>query len=428
MTRKFAYAQAALILGALAAASIPSTPAMAQAVACPVRLGAIFPLTGPQGPIGKPIADTAQLAIEHVNAAGGVKGCPVELIVRDDTGQPTVGLEAARFLVDVQKVPAIVGVVGSGIALPIVSSVTTSAQVPMVSCCAVTPTLTRMAEEGRTGGYFFRTIPTSRVMGVAHAVAATERNYKRVAVIYVNNDFGLTLLNDFKKSFEALGGSVAGSFAYNENQPSYRAEVNQALATRPDALVLLAFSQDGATIAREWISLGGTQAMILHNTLRSDDFIRSVGARFLTRAAGIDNAQVAGPSVDAFNAAFQAKFGRPPVGPGLHTVYDSVIVTALAMQAAPAIEGPAIRDHLRKVTDPAGTEVLPGVDGVRRALDLIKAGTAVRYVGATGPFQFDRNGDVTGPGLIWKIEDGKLVTDRVIALPEMEALFRRIGF
>ncbi|WP_204324610.1 hypothetical protein, partial [Stenotrophomonas maltophilia] len=74
-----------------------------------------------------------------------------------------------------------------------------------------------------------------------------------------------------------------------------------------------------------------------------------------------------------------------------HTVYDSVVVTALAMQAAATLDGTAIRDQMRQVTDPAGTEVLPGVDGIRRGLELLKAGTRIRYVGATGPFQFDKN-------------------------------------
>ncbi len=89
---------------AIAAASLAlglAAPAAAQ-TACPVRMGAVIPLTGPQGPIGKPIADTAQLAVEHVNKAGGIKGCQVELVLRDDTGQPTVGVDAARFIVDVQ--------------------------------------------------------------------------------------------------------------------------------------------------------------------------------------------------------------------------------------------------------------------------------------------------------------------------------------
>jgi neutral amino acid transport system substrate-binding protein len=414
------------IAGAAVALGL-AAPATAQ-TACPVRMGAVIPLTGPQGPIGKPIADTAQLAVEHVNKAGGIKGCQVELVLRDDTGQPTVGVDAARFLVDVQKVPVIVGVVGSGVAVPIVTSVTTPAKVPMVSCCAVTPTLTRMSEEGQTQGYFFRTIPTSRVMGVAHAVAASDRAYKKVAVIYVNNDFGGSLLKDFQKAFETLGGSVAGAIPYNENQPSYRAEVNQALALKADALVLIAFSQDGATIAREWISLGGTQNLVLHNTLRSEDFIKAVGDRFLGKAAGIDNAQVAGASVDAFNAAYQEKFGKPPVGPGLHTVYDAVAVTALAMQQAKTLDGTGIRDALRQVIDPAGAEVNPGTDGLKKGLEAIKGGQKVRYVGATGPFQFDKNGDVSGPALIWKVVDGKLVTEKVIDLAQMQDYFKKIGY
>jgi branched-chain amino acid transport system substrate-binding protein len=418
--------RAAVIAAALA---LVATTASAQsAPQCPIRLGAVIPLTGPQGPIGKPIADTAQLAVEHVNAAGGVKGCPVELVLRDDTGQPTLGVDAARYLVDVQKVPAIVGVVGSGIATAIVSSVTTAAKVPMVSCCAVTPTLTRLSEEGKTGGYFFRTIPTSRVFAVAHAVATTDRGYKNPVVIYVNNDFGSSLLRDMEKALTALGAKVAQAIPYNENQPSYRTEVTQALAAKGDALILIAFSQDGATIAREWISLGGTQNLVLHNTLRSQDFINAVGARFLTKAAGIDNAQVAGPSVDAFNAAFKAKFGRDPVGPGLHTVYDSATVTALAMQQAASIDGTAIRDALRRVQDASGETVVPGVEGIKKGLEAIKAGRKIRYVGATGPFVFDKNGDVTGPALIWKIDDGKLVTDKVIDLDQMTALFGRIGY
>lgn len=403
--------------------------AMAQpAPACPIKLGAVIPLTGPQGPIGKPIADTAQLAVEHANAAGGVKGCPIELVLRDDTGQPTLGVDAARYLVDVQKVPAIVGVVGSGIATAIVSSVTTAAKVPMISCCAVTPTLTRLAEEGKTGGYFFRTIPTTRVFAVAHAVAATDRGYKNPVVIYVNNDFGSSLLRDLEKALAALGAKIAVAVPYNENQPSYRTEVNQALAAKGDSLILIAFSQDGATLAREWISLGGTQNLVLHNTLRSQDFINAVGPRFLTKAAGIDNAQVAGPSVEAFNAGFKAKFNRDPVGPGLHTVYDSAMVTVLAMQKAATLDGTAIRDALREVQDPDGEVVLPGVEGIKKGLEAIKAGRKVRYVGATGPFVFDKNGDVSGPALVWKVEDGKLVTDKVIDLEQMTALFKRIGY
>ncbi|RYF72298.1 MAG: ABC transporter substrate-binding protein, partial [Comamonadaceae bacterium] len=141
-------------------AAVVLTLASGQAFAqnCP-KLGGVIAQTGAQGAIGKVIVEAGRLAVDQVNKAGGVKGCQVEFIVRDDTSQPSVGLDAARFLVDVQKVNAIVGLVGSGTALSVVNSVSVPNKVPTIACCAVTPALTRMAEEGRTGGYFFRTIP-----------------------------------------------------------------------------------------------------------------------------------------------------------------------------------------------------------------------------------------------------------------------------
>ena len=72
-----------------------------------------------------------------------------------------------------RDLPAIVGLVGSGTALAVVNSVSAPRQVPTIACCAVTPTLTKMAEEGKTGGYFFRTIPTARKIELIHALADT---------------------------------------------------------------------------------------------------------------------------------------------------------------------------------------------------------------------------------------------------------------
>jgi branched-chain amino acid transport system substrate-binding protein len=215
--------------------------------------------------------------------------------------------------------------------------------------------------------------------------------------------------------------------AYNENQSSYRSEVNKALALEPDSLVLIGLSQDGTIILREWFSLGGTPNVILHNTLRSMDVVKGIGERFLTKAVGVDNGQASGPTAEAFNKDFTAAYNRPAVGPGLHTMYDAVAVTLLAMQAAPKLDGPSIRDALRAVQDPAGLEVGPGVEGLKKGLDALKAGKKIRYVGATGGFRFDKNGDVTGPMLIWKISNGEIVTEKTLTLEEMNALDQKVG-
>jgi branched-chain amino acid transport system substrate-binding protein len=151
-----------------------------------------------------------------------------------------------------------------------------------------------------------------------------------------------------------------------------------------------------------------------------------VGAKFLQSAYGVDTAQVSGPSVDGFNQAFQAKFGSAPNGPGLHTVYDAVVVVALAMQASKTISGTEIRDNIRRVTAPGGTQVSTGVDGIKKGLDLLRAGQAVRYVGATGPVTFDEHGDVSGPALVWRVKDEQFVPEQTLTLEEMQALFKQI--
>ena len=83
-----------------------------------------------------------------------------------------------------------------------------------------------------------------------------------------------------------------------------------ALAEKPDAVFFVAFPQDGATMTREWISLGGTQNLILNNSLRSPEYVKSVGAQFLQNAFGMDNASVGGPTVDAFKQSVSGELQR----------------------------------------------------------------------------------------------------------------------
>jgi len=415
-----------LLAGTVAMAAVSFGSTGAQAQDCTIPLGAVFPLTGSNGPIGEPIAETARWAVEQMNEAGGVQGCQVEYLLRDSQGQSAVGVDAARNLVDVQGAPAILGAISSGVSLPILTSVTAPSEVVQVSCCSSSPSFTQLAESGESGGFFFRTLPTSRAQGVVLGNIASE-SYETVSVIYINTDYGVNLADEFQEAYEAWGGTVLESVAYNQEQASYRPEVNSALAAGADALVLIAFPVDGATILREWISFGGPQEFVLSNALRSDDVLEAVGAQYLEGALGVDNAQVSGPSVESFNADYQAAFDADPNRPGIHVNYDAAAVTLLAMAAAPEATGTAIRDHIRAITDPAGEEIYPGVEGFTRAHELIEAGEPIRYVGATGPLTFDVNGDVAGPVLIWTVTDGALAQDRVIGVEDVNALFAELA-
>lgn len=396
--------------GLMGAGLILSGAGTAQAQDCEIAVGSVLSITGSMAAIGSAIGDAGKLAIDHFNEAGGVNGCEVNFILRDDQGSPNVGVDAAKTLVEIEKVPVLLGAIQSGVSLPILTSVTVPAKVTQISCCSSAPSFTELAKEGGTQGYWFRTLPTDRPQAAVLATIAAEKGYKKIAVIHVNSDYGVSLATRFKEDAEKLGIEITGVTPYNQEQASYRAEVNAALQAEPDALFLVAFPADGATVAREWISFGGSQNLILSNALRADEFVESVGAQYLENAYGIDNAQVEGESVEAFNTSWKDAKGSDPNGPGLHVMYDAAAVALLAMEQAGEADGTAIRDNIRKVTGGEGEAIYPGVEGFKKAKALIAEGKPIRYVGATGPITFDENGDVTGPYLIYGVKDGELAT------------------
>lgn len=394
-----------LTVAALAAvAGLALSAGEASAQECPIKLGGVLPVSGPMGQVGERISETGSFAVDLFNEAGGVKGCPVEYLLRDTQGQSTVGVDAAKSLVDLEGVSALVGAVSSGVSLPILTSVAVPSKVVQISCCSSSESFTELAEEGGTEGYWFRTYATNRSQAAMGALLTTEKGFANTAVIYVNTDFGVGLAERFAVDLEKLGGNVTQMVAFNESQQSYRAEVTKALEGNPDSLFLVAFPVDGATITREWLALGGTDNLIVNNSLRSDDYFEAVGSQYLQNLVGYDSAQPRLPSVDTFNELFEERFEGPPNGPGLHSVFDAVTVVLLAMEASDEITGDAIRDNIRKVTSPDGVEVYPGVEGIQRAKELLAEGQTIRYVGATGALQFDENGDVQAPKMTWELD------------------------
>ncbi|MCD6672553.1 MAG: ABC transporter substrate-binding protein [Burkholderiaceae bacterium] len=409
------------VCGAIAAGQ-----ANAETFSCPVKIGITLPLTGSLAPIARAMADGAQLAVEHVNAGGGVKGCKVQLITRDDQNQPNVGVDAAKYLVDVERVSVLSGGLASGVALPILTTVAVPGRIPYVACCATAATFTTLSEEGKTDGFFFHLMASVKTQAAGAAKAAIDQGYRRVGMIYMNTDLGTGMVSNFRKIMESMGGEVPVAVPYNENQTSYRAEINKVLSAKPDAVFFVAFVQDGATMTREWLSFGGTQNILLHNGLRSIEYVNAVGSKYLRKAIGFDNAAATGDTVDAFLASYKEKFGRDGSGPGIAPQYDAIIVAALAMNIASDLSGASIRDSIRKVQVKDGAVVGTGPDEYRKALGLIGKGEAIRYLGATGPVEFDANGDVAGPILIWNVTDNGLGVVRGYSQEEISNLLRKV--
>src|SRR5438093_9664551 len=154
-------------------------------------------------PITKKIAQAAELAIEHVNQGGGVKGCPVQFILRDDQGQPTVGVDAAKYLVEVERVPAFTGTISSGVTGPIISAVTAPSKVVQITCCSTASPLTL---DGRSGGDLLRTIPHGKAQAQRAPSETPRRGMQKTAGLCSETDFGTAMLGFYQGAVASIGG------------------------------------------------------------------------------------------------------------------------------------------------------------------------------------------------------------------------------
>ena len=400
----------------------------AMAQSCTVTIGSVMALTGSLGVLGQAIAEGAQLAVSDLNAAGGVNGCTVKLSLADDQTQPNVGVDAAKKLVDVQHVPAIVGALSSGITTAILTSVTAPSHVITISPASTSPTLTDLGKQGKTGGYFFRTAPSDALQSVAIAKIALDHNINKVAVLYLNNAYGQGLADAFDSAFTKLGGTVTQKVVYNPDQPSYRSEVNKALGGNPQALFLIGYPGDGTTIAREWVASGGPQTWLLPDGLEDQHFVDDVGAQYFKTVFGTASGSTTTPSLATFRKEFQDKFGKVPTQAYVTNAYDATVIVGLAMEyAGTNTDTAAIRDAMRKVTDPNGQKVFAGVNELEAAHSLMKLGTTVQYVGATGPLHFNQYGDVAGPYNIWTVKDGSVTETGQMTVSQIQQVQQQIG-
>lgn len=397
----------------------------ASAQECTTKIGAVLPTSVDWG---KPIAATAQYVVDIANETGGVAGCQIEMVLRDTQTDPKVGVDAAKALVDLDGVQLLLGAVSSGVSMPILTSVTVPAGVLQMSCCSSSTAFTVLAEEGKTGGLFYRTFATSGVQAAVGAMVARDEGYKSVAVFYKNDDWGQDIGKLVAEDLESLGIEVTAFIAINDAQASYRAEVTEALKDSPEAIYMALYPKEGTQVVREWLSLGGTQNMIAANALRSDEFRDNVGMQYLGNFTGTDTSSPRTDSASAFVDAYTARFDGPPNGPGLANSYDATMIALMAMHAAGKdASGSEIAAKIGMITDPNGTPVTADAAGFAQAKDVLDGGGSVSYQGATGNVLFDKNGDVSAPAVTWGFSEGGIDEKQYISLTEVNAFMSSLN-
>ena len=409
-----------LLLAASMLGMVAGFGGTAYAADCDITIGLVLELTGPAGEYGQAGAKAVEMAFRDFNDAGGVNGCKIVTDTRDSQTQGNVAVDQATQLVNIKKVPVIIGGIISPMSIPMLTSVTAPAGVVQVSPASSSPTLTELGRQGKTNDVFFRTITSDALQGTAAAKYALDQGLKKIAIIHVNNDFGVNMVREFSDAYKKLGGTITSVTPYNEKQSSYASEASAALAGEPDALYLISYPVDGATVARAWISAGGPQKFLLNDGMNSEDFIKAVGAQYLNDAYGTSSGTTETDSTKYFNGNFAAfSGGIKPDAPAADRSYDAGAIVALATAKAGKGDAAAIKAAIPQVTDPNGTPIHAGKEEFAKALALIKDGKTVKYEGVIGPISFDQFGDITGPFRLWKIKDGVVTTTGEMSADEV---------
>ena len=328
-----------------------------------VRIG----LAGPFGDErGAAMRVAAQLAIAELNAAGGIRGRPVDLVLLDDSANAQGALAVARELSGDPSVVAVVGHLTSGATLAAAPTYGGTQPVTLLSPSASSPLLTQ------AGPWIFRLCPGDDLHGAALAAWARDRlGADRAAVLYVNDDDGRGVRDEFVAAFEAQGGTVVTSDPYLEDLPSFRPYLER-LGRRGGAdVVIIAGAGSGSGAARilgMMDSLGLDLPVLGGQELAGIERLGPLSEGvFMTTSYLPDQA---GAANEAFARAYRRAAGDQPPDYRGAGAYDAVHLIAAAVTAV-GTDRERIRDWLAGV----GTE-------------------HPAFEGATGRIAFDENGDV----------------------------------
>ncbi len=349
----------------------------------PIKIGHVVPFTGDLSFIGQPFQNAAMLAVEEINAAGGVLGREVVIISEDSATDARGAVDALDKLINIDRVEVVAGGISSMEASASIEKIRLN-EILMISPSATSATLT----DANDDDFFFRTCPSDALQGATLAMLAREKGYETASLLSRTDDYGLGLEDIFVKTFEELGGEVIRKVRYDPKTPDFSGYITQVTERPADVIVVNALMEDGVRIFNRKQRMGVIEdfEFLVSEGVQDQGIPQEVGFEAM---AGIGGSTPYPVETGDFPQKYKDKYGEDPVA-YCANVYDNFILLALAIQHAGKYEGPAVRDSLREVANPPG-EV---VNDVTRALELVREGKDISYQGAGGEIIFDENGDI----------------------------------
>ena len=341
----------------------------------PIKVGAVTPLTGKLAVYGEGFQKAMLLAVDEVNAEGGVKGSPLEIVFEDNTSTSKGSVSAIRKLITVDKLPMIFGPAASSNFLA-VCPIAENNKTILIGAESAAAAITKC------GSFVFRVFPSDLLQGIGVAELTQSLGYKEVVLTYVNNDWGVGLAEVFKEKFEAQGGKILDEIPHGEGKTDYRSEILRMRRHNPAAIVNLTYIKEGATILKQAFETGVKVQWLMGSASKSPKLVELAGKAAEGIIGTYPTFSQETPAFSAFKAGWDKKYPGEKLPTFGEYNYDMVKLAAKAINASPSLSAEDLKESLMAASQ--------------------------GFVGATGDKSFDENGDVSATYGQWTVKDGAI--------------------
>jgi len=344
----------------------PTEPVVPPAPTGPIKIGFIGPLTGDAANIGQNSKAAVEIAVEEVNASGGVNGRPLEVIYEDGQCNGKAAASAASKLIDIDKVPVILGGACSGETSSF-TGLAEQAKTVVLSYCASAPALTQ------AGDYIFRNVPSDNFQGVFVADYIFNKLQKtKVVVLYVQSDYGVGIKDVFVTKFKELGGTIVAEEGYEQVSRDLRSQLTKIKAAKPQLLYFIGYTEASIPGLKQAAELKLNLPIFGSDAWDDNKIWTEVGAV----GEGVMYSIPFSPLSDEFKAKMKAKLGSDTLTICSPNAYDGVKLLAGAM-AQVGTDATAIKDAFYRASYTGGV--------------------------SSPEIRFDQNGDLVGANYVVKV-------------------------
>lgn len=367
-----------------AAETTTQTQAPASPFPAEIEIGVVTSLTGGEAKFGEAQMRGYEIALEEINAAGGIMGSKLKLVVEDDASKPENAISAVEKLITQKKLPLILGAYSSAATLP-AAQTATRYQVPFLVPTAAADNITGFGSQ-----YVFRiNSPSSEYARTAIGFLKEFVQPKTIAIVYENTNFGTSTGKAAKEQSEAAGWTIVADEAYAKGAPDFKPLLNKLKSANPDVVFFVSYLLDATLLMRQAREIDFNPKVYIGAGagFSAPEFISDSGAgkdAEYTFSATLWTPDVTWKGSAEFAAAFQQKHGVVPAYHSAET-HAALYLVKDVLERAQSLDPAKLRDTLAATNLDSNATVF-------------------------GPVKFDEKGQNAHPMLITQVQNGQYVT------------------